>query len=136
MRSLCVHSPVRRQITEASFRKYGGDFIEVESAGLEPGVLNPFVVRALAEDGIDSRGKATRYVITVCSREAAERCPIFPRPSEKLHCHSPIPQRSRVRMRSGWSWCGPCGTPSGKRSAGSWTGGVPHRCRDRIVHPT
>jgi arsenate reductase (thioredoxin) len=101
---LCVHNSARSQIAEAYFRKFGGDLIEVESAGLEPGVLNPFVVRALAEDGIDIAGKKTRdvfslyqagrtyrYVVTVCSKEAAERCPIFPGRSRKLHWPFPDP---------------------------------------------
>jgi arsenate reductase len=95
---LCVHNSARSQMAEAYFRAFGGDLFEVESAGLEPGKLNPFVVRALREEGIDISGKKTqdvfdlfkagrsyRYVITVCSREAAERCPIFPGRSEKLH---------------------------------------------------
>lgn len=70
----------------------------MESAGLEPGALNPYVVRALKEDGIDISGKKTQsvfdlykagrrysYVVTVCSREAAERCPIFPGQTTRLH---------------------------------------------------
>ena len=95
---LCVHNSARSQMAEAYFRKLGGDLFDVESAGLEPGKLNPFVVRALQEEGIDISGKKTqnvfdlfkagrtyRYVITVCSREAAERCPIFPGRLERLH---------------------------------------------------
>ena len=101
---LCVHNSARSQMAEAYFRKFGGGFIEVESAGLEPGVLNPLVVRALAEDGIDIAGKKTqdvfslykagrtyRYVVTVCAKEAAERCPIFPGRAEKLHWPFPDP---------------------------------------------
>jgi arsenate reductase (thioredoxin) len=88
---LCVHNSARSQIAEAYLRTLGGASFEAESAGLEPGLLNPYVVRALAEEGIDIAGKGTRsvfdlvsaglsfdYVVTVCSAEAAERCPIFP----------------------------------------------------------
>jgi arsenate reductase (thioredoxin) len=95
---LCVHNSARSQMAEAYCRLYGGGDFEAESAGLEPGVLNPYVVKALREDGIDIVGKETRavmdlwkagkqfdYVVTVCSREAAERCPIFPGASGKLH---------------------------------------------------
>jgi arsenate reductase len=105
---LCVHNSARSQIAEAFFRELGGDLFEVESAGLEPGTLNPFVVRALQEDGIDIAGKKTqsvfdlykagrtyRYVITVCSKEAAERCPIFPGGAEKLHWPFPDPSTFR-----------------------------------------
>ncbi len=101
---LCVHNAARSQMAEAYFRKFGADIIDVESAGLEPGTLNPLVVRALREDGIDIEGKKTRdvfslyktgrtyrYVVTVCSKEAAERCPIFPGRSEKLHWPFPDP---------------------------------------------
>lgn len=95
---LCVHNSARSQIAEAYLTKLGGDRYVAESAGLEPGKLNPYVVRALAEDGIDISGKATRdvlalyregrtydCVITVCSTEAAERCPIFPGKVERHH---------------------------------------------------
>ena len=44
-------------MAEAYLRKFGGLEFEVESAGLEPGKLNPHVVRALAEEGIDISGK-------------------------------------------------------------------------------
>ena len=91
-------------MAEEYIRRFGGDLFEVESAGLEPGTLNPFVVRALREDGIDisaketrdvftlaRAGRAYRYVITVCSREAAERCPVFPGRAERLHWPFPDP---------------------------------------------
>ena len=66
--------------------------------------LNPYVVKALQEDGIDisshgtqdvfelyKAGRTYRYIITVCSREAAERCPIFPGRAERLHWPFPDP---------------------------------------------
>lgn len=78
-------------MAEEYLRKVGGGRFQVESAGLEPGKLNPYVVEVLKEDGIDISGKETRdvfdlfkagktyrFVVTVCSREAEERCPIFP----------------------------------------------------------
>lgn len=105
---LCVHNSARSQIGEAYLKKFGDGRFEAESAGLEPGALNPFVVHALAEDGIDIAGKPTRdvfelykagkrfhYVITVCSKEAAERCPIFPGVHEKLHWPFPDPSTFR-----------------------------------------
>jgi arsenate reductase (thioredoxin) len=91
-------------MAEAWLRSLGGDHFEVESAGLEPGKLNPYVVRALQEEGIDISGKKTNdvfdffkqgrtyhYVITVCSKEAAERCPIFPGRSVRLQWSFPDP---------------------------------------------
>ncbi len=95
---LCVHNSARSQMAEAFLKKRAPDRFEAESAGLEPGRLNPYVVRAMAEKGIDISRNATRsvfdlaragrsydVVVTVCSKEAAERCPIFPGPSKKLH---------------------------------------------------
>lgn len=95
---LCVHNSARSQMAEAYLRKFGADRFQAESAGLEPGALNPFVVRALAEEGIDIAGKPTRdvfgiykegrsfdCVVTVCSKEAAERCPVFPGKVERRH---------------------------------------------------
>jgi len=101
---LCVHNSGRSQIAEAYLRRVGKDLFLVESAGLEPGTLNPYVVEALREDGIDISGKKTQsvfdlhkhkrsyqYVITVCSRDAAERCPVFPGRHKNLHWSFPDP---------------------------------------------
>ena len=101
---ICVHNSARSQMAEAYLRREFGGRIAVESAGLEPGSLNPFVVRALHEDGIDIEGRPTQsvfdlyragrsytHVITVCSKEAAERCPIFPGSHEKLFWPFPDP---------------------------------------------
>ncbi len=101
---LCVHNSARSQMAEAYLRQLAGDLFVAESAGLEPGVLNSYVVRALQEDGIDISGKKTRsvfdlhregrrfqYVITVCAKEAAERCPVFPGHHKKLFWPFPDP---------------------------------------------
>ena len=95
---ICVHNSARSQMAEEYLRRYGGDIFDVESAGLEPGVINPMVAALLLEDGIDISGKKTRsvfdlhasgrsfdYVIAVCDSEAKERCPIFPAEKGRLH---------------------------------------------------
>jgi arsenate reductase len=68
-----------------------------ESAGLEPGDLNPIAVAAMAEVGIDISKNETKgvfdlkhekdysYVITVCDAASAERCPVFPGGARRLH---------------------------------------------------
>jgi len=94
-------------MAEEYLRLFGGDAVDVESAGLEPGTLNPVVVELLKEDGIDITAKETRsvfdlqaagksfdYVIAVCDPEAAERCPIFP--AEKKRLHWPFPDPSKA----------------------------------------
>lgn len=95
---VCVHNSARSQIAEAYLKKFGGDKFEVESAGLEPGTLNPLAVETMKEDGIDisgnqtksvfeffKQGKTYNYVVTVCDPEAAERCPLFPGKVHRLH---------------------------------------------------
>jgi len=95
---LCIHNSARSQMAEAYLKKFGGDKFEVESAGLETGQLNPFAVEAMKEEGIDisgnktkdvfdffKQGKMFRYVITVCDKEASDRCPLFPGMSEKIN---------------------------------------------------
>ncbi len=94
---VCIHNSARSQIAEELTRRICQG-IEVESAGIEPGVLNPLAIEVLLEDGIDIRGKQTRdvfdayksgklysHVITVCDETSAERCPIFPGITKRLH---------------------------------------------------
>ena len=88
---LCVHNSARSQMAEAYLKKFAGESYHAESAGLEPGRLNPLAVAVMKEDGIDisqnstkdvfeffKAGKIFQYVITVCDKEASDRCPIFP----------------------------------------------------------
>ena len=95
---ICVHNSARSQMAEAFLKKYGGDRFEVESAGLEPGKLNPVVVEAMKEVGIDisqnipksvfdfyKQGKQYDYVITVCDESQSGACPVFPGKGARLH---------------------------------------------------
>ncbi len=101
---ICVHNSARSQIAEAWLNYTCGDFFAAQSAGLEPGSLNPLVVDAMAEVGVDLSRKETQkvfdvwnsgelfaYVITVCDESNAERCPIFPGPANRLHWSFPDP---------------------------------------------
>src|SRR6266496_1921852 len=76
---VCVHNSARSQMAEAYLNHFGEGRFEAESAGLEPGTLNPLVVHVMREDGIDisrnetkgvfdmiKQGKLFEYVITVC----------------------------------------------------------------------
>jgi arsenate reductase (thioredoxin) len=95
---VCIHNSARSQMAEAFLKQLAGDRFDVESAGLEPGSLNPRVVEAMKETGIDISGNHTKsvdsflargvrfdFVITVCDETAAERCPVFPGPSRREH---------------------------------------------------
>ncbi len=101
---VCVHNSARSQMAEAWTNHLFGGWMEAESAGLEPGQLNPLVVQSMAEVGIDISGKQTQgvfdlvkagrmyaYVITVCDQTAAERCPIFVGVTTRLHWSFPDP---------------------------------------------
>ncbi len=101
---VCIHNSARSQMAEALLNRLGGDRYEAQSAGLEPGVLNPYAVEAMAEIGIDisanktktvrqmlDRGTAYDYVVTVCDGASAERCPVFPGSGRRLHWDLPDP---------------------------------------------
>lgn len=94
---VCIHNSARSQMAEAFLKEFGNEYFEAESAGLEPGTLNPNVVTVMKEEGIDISKKQTQSVfdlfkkdkfynavITVCDGASAERCPIFPGMSKKL----------------------------------------------------
>jgi arsenate reductase len=78
-------------MAEAWLNHLCGDLFEAESAGLEPGTLNPLAIEVMKELGVDISHKKTRsvfdlvkagslfsYVVTVCNEASAERCPVFP----------------------------------------------------------
>jgi len=101
---ICVHNSARSQMAEAFLKKYAGDRFDVESAGLEPGKLNPIVVEVMKEVGIDisqnktksvfgfyKQGKQYDYVITVCDESQSGACPVFPGKGERLHWGFPDP---------------------------------------------
>lgn len=103
---VCVHNSARSQMAEEYLRILGGDLFEAESAGLEAGKLNPYVVEVLKEEGIDISAKETHnvrdyfkegrkysYVITVCSRDAEEQCPIFPGTVQRINWPFPDPSK-------------------------------------------
>ncbi len=101
---VCIHNSARSQMAEAFVNTLCPERFEAHSAGIEPGALNPLVVEAMAELGIDLSGKATKsvddmlasgwefsHVVTVCDEASAERCPFFPGGGERLHWGFPDP---------------------------------------------
>ena len=50
---VCVHNSARSQMAEALLKHLAGDRFNVESAGLEPGKLNPLAVEVMKGIGID-----------------------------------------------------------------------------------
>jgi arsenate reductase len=101
---VCVHNSARSQMAEALLNSLAGDRFEAESAGLEPGSLNPLAVEVMKEIGIDisrntakgvfdfiRQGKLFHYVITVCDETSGGRCPVFPGYAKRLHWNFPDP---------------------------------------------
>jgi arsenate reductase len=101
---ICIHNSARSQMAEAWLNHLCGGAFAAESAGLEPGTLNPLVVEAMREAGIDISHKKTRsvadvlksgrtfaYTIAVCDGASAERCPVFPGVTQRLHWSFPDP---------------------------------------------
>ncbi len=126
---VCIHNSARSQMAEAFLNEMASDRFVAESAGIEPGKLNPVVVQVMQERGIDLSERATKsvgsmiargpyfdYVITVCDETSAERCPVFPGAGQRLHWSFPDP--------SGFT-----GTDDEKLAA---TRGVRDQIRDRI----
>jgi arsenate reductase (thioredoxin) len=101
---VCIHNSARSQMAEAFLNQICGGKFEAHSAGIEPGKLNPIVVEAMREIGVDISDNETKsvfdfiksgtlfgYVITVCDESSAERCPIFPGVTKRLHWGFPDP---------------------------------------------
>ena len=91
-------------MAEAFLNNICGSNFEAQSAGLESGTLNPIVVEAMQEVALDISANKTKsvldvvksgqtfaYVITVCDEASAERCPIFPGVTTRLHWSFPDP---------------------------------------------
>ncbi len=95
---ICVQNSARSQIAAALLNEMCGEFFEAQSAGLEPGTLNPLAVEALQEIGTDISANETQsvfdvfksgqlfaYAITVCSESETKGCPIFAGVTKRLH---------------------------------------------------
>jgi arsenate reductase len=87
-------------MAEAFLNKLCGDRYKAKSAGITPTQINPYVVKAMAEIGIDLslrqsksilefQGKTFDFVVTVCDA-AREACPFFPGEKE-IHKNFPDP---------------------------------------------
>lgn len=85
-------------MAEAFLNRIAGDRFHAESAGIEPGKLNPIMVETMREAGFDlaanptksvasmiERGPYFQDVITVCDETSAERCPVFPGDARRHH---------------------------------------------------
>jgi arsenate reductase len=92
---LCTGNSCRSQIAHGYLNFFGGDLVEVFSAGVETHGVNPRAIKTMLEDGIDISNHTSNnvleykaiefdYIITVCDN-AKERCPYFPSKAQKFH---------------------------------------------------
>ena len=95
---VCIHNSARSQMAEAFLSRICPEEFEAQSAGIEPGNLNPVVVDVMREVGVDisrnktkavsdilKSGQTFSHVITVCDETSAERCPVFPGMTARIH---------------------------------------------------
>ncbi len=84
---LCVHNAGRSQMAAALLSSRAGDRVVVHSAGSAPGeVLNPAVVAAMAEVGIDISSEKPKRLTDAMAEGAdvivtmgcGDACPVYP----------------------------------------------------------
>jgi arsenate reductase (thioredoxin) len=84
---VCVHNAGRSQMAAALLEREAGDRVRIRSAGSEPAeLLNPAVVEAMAEIGIDISAERPKQLEDGMVREAdvvitmgcGDACPIYP----------------------------------------------------------
>ncbi|GHK03670.1 arsenate reductase [Streptomyces sp. Y2F8-2] len=84
---VCVHNAGRSQMGAAFLTHLGGDQVEVRSAGSAPAdAVNPAVVKAMAEVGIDISAETPKVLTTeavqssdvVITMGCGDTCPVFP----------------------------------------------------------
>ena len=84
---VCVHNAGRSQMAAAYLTHLAGDRVEVRSAGSAPAdTVNPAVVQALAEEGIDISAEVPKVLTTEAVQESdvvitmgcGDRCPFYP----------------------------------------------------------
>jgi protein-tyrosine-phosphatase len=84
---LCVHNAGRSQMAAALLARHAGDRVVVHSGGSDPGeTLNPAVVAAMAERGIDISLERPKKLTDEMARNAdvivtmgcGDACPVYP----------------------------------------------------------
>lgn len=93
---ICTGNSCRSQMAEAWFQYLTPDHIQVVSAGSVPtGYVHQSAIEVMKEVGIDISKNESKsidpflnhefdFIITVCD-DAAETCPTFPGPGERIH---------------------------------------------------
>ena len=76
---ICIHNSARSQMAEAWLNYICPDDFETDSAGLEPGTLNSFVVEVMREVGMETLrwGDAIASARAKCARAARMGAPFL-----------------------------------------------------------
>ena len=101
---LCTGNSCRSQMAEGYIRHFGGNRVNVFSAGIETHGVNPKAIEVMEEDGIDISSHTSNNVneyldlqfdtiLTVCDH-AREKCPYIPGKSLRLHYDFPDPAKA------------------------------------------
>jgi protein-tyrosine-phosphatase/N-acetylglutamate synthase-like GNAT family acetyltransferase len=96
---LCVANSARSQIAEGLARTLFGGLVRVQSAGSQPGRVNPSAIAVMREVGIDITEQHSKSVdtidpasvsavITLCAEEV---CPVWPGTFARMHWPLPDP---------------------------------------------
>ena len=112
---VCIHNSARSQIAEAYLNKMAGDRFIAESAGIEPGTLNPLVVKSMLQEGLDISGNKTKsvfdfykqgrifdYVITVCDKKQPSAALYLSASHRGCTGHFRILQNLKVLKKKSW----------------------------------
>jgi arsenate reductase len=84
---VCVRNAGRSQMAAAFLEDMAGDAVEVRSAGTQPGEeIDPVVVEAMSELGLDLRGRTPKALTDQGVRQAdvvitmgcGDACPVYP----------------------------------------------------------
>lgn len=101
---LCTGNSCRSQIAHGYLEFFGGNALEVYSAGIETHGVNPRAIKVMKEDGIDISSHTSNhvgeyadlefdFVLTVCDN-ARENCPYFPARVRTFHQNFPDPAKA------------------------------------------
>lgn len=92
---VCTGNRCRSQMAEGWLRHFGGEDVEVASAGTKPKGVHPLSIKVMADAGVDISGHTSDHIdryadrrfnvaVTVCDN-AKEACPVFHNADEHVH---------------------------------------------------
>lgn len=101
---LCTGNSCRSQMAQGYLEHFGGTWVQVFSAGIDPKPIHPYAIKVMREDGISIMHHTSNhideykdlqfdYIITVCDN-ANEQCPDYPVKEERFHKNFPDPAKA------------------------------------------